>query len=188
LDGKYKQKHRIANARKQKRQLESQVNDNLAQVTTLNQDEEEEKKEIIMVDVDGRTFAQKDKGEQDTTTKDLDTTTDRTFVQSSYQSQSQREREQELKKTIESSSQLDVADKIVIAEGISSTHKYDNEDNILSFEFPINYKDLQNYMTRSYSNAEDNIKVWFNGRVNLKTGEVISSNLGRRSSSQAASG
>jgi hypothetical protein len=76
----------------------------------------------------------------------------------------------------------------VIVEGVSSTHKHDNEESILSFEFPINYKDLQNYLTISYSNAEDNIKVWLNGRVNLKTGEVISSNLGRLSSSQAANG
>jgi hypothetical protein len=193
LPAKYKLIYRVKNARKQKRQLEPTVNDKLARVTTLNQCEEKEegeKKEVIVLGVDGKIYRQRDEEkEPSSTTTDSSNTTDKASNQSSYSSQlDQQHQEQELKKTFEKPSQLDAADKIVIVEGVSSTHKHDNEDSILSFEFPINYKDLQNYLTISYSNAEDNIKVWLNGRVNLKTGEVISSNLGRLSSSQAANG
>ncbi len=179
LDEKYKQKRRVQNARKQKRQLESKVNDKLAQVTTLNQDdEEEEKKELIMVDVAGRTSAQKDEDEQATTTTDFDTTTDRTFVQPSYQLQPQQEQEQELKKAIENSSQLVTANKMVSTGSENKNDVYITKE-ILKFEFSMFYKDVQKYMAVLFRKQGGNGKVWFSGKIDKKTGVVISSTLGK---------
>lgn len=157
LPEKYKQKYRVKNARKQKRQLESKVNDKLAKVTTLNQDEEEEeeeeKKELIMVDVDGRTSTQKDEHEPpSTTTTDLDTTTtDMTFIIPIHllQSQKQQDQEQKLKKPIDQnhelvechSCQVLYDENLQLKETLKRSHQLITADKMLTEPHESTYDD-----------------------------------------------
>jgi hypothetical protein len=75
LDEKYKQKHRVANARKQHKQRKGQQqkpgsSEDLAKVTTLNQEDDKVKKELIILDVDGRAMPQENKDEQNDEVED----------------------------------------------------------------------------------------------------------------------
>src|SRR3954464_6430229 len=92
LPEKYKQKHKIENAKKQKKQKQEE-NNNLAAVTPLDN------KEVIIVDTDGRSssFLQRDDEDSSKTATDdddqPDLINDKTFTQSSSSSQQQIEQE-----------------------------------------------------------------------------------------------
>jgi hypothetical protein len=45
--------------------------------------------------------------------------------------------------------------------------------------FSTHYKELQNHMVLQFRNSGSRGKVWFNGKINIKTREVISTNIGR---------
>ncbi len=62
-----------------------------------------------------------------------------------------------------------------VEEVSESTH----ENDFLPFEFSMIYRELQNHLTLLYSKIGKHGKVWFSGKINKKTGAVISSNLGR---------
>jgi hypothetical protein len=204
LDEKYKQKVRVDNAKKKKQRLPKEFK--LATLPVLNQ--EVKKKEVIVLDVDGRMSIQKDEGEPpSTTTTDLDTmTTDRNFDQPYHRLKSQQDQDLkskkhidynheptechgcqvlydeniELKETLEKSSQLIIADKIASVSTVSThdNHAYTSND-ILPFEFSVPYKDTQRYMQGLFQKTGGDRRVWFNGKINTKTGVVTSSNVGR---------
>ena len=170
LDEKYKQKSRVKNAKKQKKKQQEY---NLAAVTPLNQEvevdaeDEEKNKILVQTDVDGRSYIQReDDKESSTTSNDSPTFTDKSFSQSSYQSQKEQEQFHEI------TSQLPVtsssADKMIITEGASIELSNDNDEDIIPFEFPINRKDIQDYLS-----MVDEDEIWINGIVNMKTKEVI---------------
>src|SRR3954451_8313854 len=85
LPEKYKQKHKIENAKKQKKQKQEE-NNNLAAVTPLDN------KEVIIVDTDGRSssFLQRDDEDSSKTESD-DSIDNKTFTQSSSSSQLEQE-------------------------------------------------------------------------------------------------
>jgi hypothetical protein len=138
--------------------------------------EEEEKQQkdkvVVMVGADGRSFSQPEgDAKMSTTSDDSPTFTDKSFGQPPYQSQKEQEQEQERH---EIPSQLTVtsivAGKKIIAEGASFEHFNDNDKDIMSFEFPINRRDLQNYL-----DSVDHDNIWLNGKINTRTKTIIHS-------------
>jgi hypothetical protein len=208
LDEKYKQKIRVDNARKQKQHQQEEEHknvDKLAAVTPLNEEVEEDKnKALVILGVDGRTSFRKDENEP--TTTDASTIRDNIVNETSYQLQQEQEQEQEqeLKEEVnpdlmESSAYKEMYDEnyeqeapekssqFISADNIPSTSEssyiYDNDidtfNDILPFEFFVYYTELQKFMASIFRSKGDNRKVWFNGKINKKTGVVVSSNLGR---------
>ena len=55
---------------------------------------------------------------------------------------------------------------------------YNNDKDILSFEFSLSRKDVQSYLDSSKSNTND--KVWLNVKVCLKTDKAIFATTGRQ--------
>lgn len=152
-----------------------------------------------------------DKEQSTASSDDYLTLEDKSFNQTSYQPQQEQEQEQQLKeqndhdlKESSSSKELDdethgqidapenSSELITATENIASqstsTSKYDNEadtpNDILPFEFSIIYRELRYHLTPLYSKIGDHGKVWFCGKINKKTGLVISTNLGRISQQQ----
>ncbi len=91
----------------------------------------------------------------------------------------------ELKEIVEKSSQFSTADKTVATEEPYRIHDDEMDKSILLFEFPMHCNELQNHMDLLFRNSGSDGKVWFNGKIVIKTGKVISKNFGRmdRSSS-----
>jgi hypothetical protein len=199
LDEKYKQKGRVKNAKTQKNHSKkNKVIGKLAAVTPPNpaveDGEREEKKEDIIIDTNGRiSIKEKDKS---LTTIDLSAITDKTIVPVPYQQEHSlkektnpgleecsscndlRDENRELKEALEKSSQFATADKILPVSA-TATYDIDKGNDILPFEFSTHYKELQNHMVLQFRNSGNRGKVWFNGKINIKTREVISTNIGR---------
>jgi hypothetical protein len=197
LDEKYKQEGPVNNAKKQKNpEQKDKAIDKLAVVTPLGQviEEREEEKEDIMMDTDGRiSIEEKDKPP---TTIDFSVITNKTIVPVSYPQEHQlkektnpgleecsscndlRDENRELKEALEKSSQFATADKILPVSA-TATYDIDKGNDILPFEFSTQYKELQNHMVLQFQNSGNRGKVWFNGKINIKTREVISTNIGR---------
>lgn len=73
---------------------------------------------------------------------------------------------------------------IITADKMVSTSTDDNDkdkdDETINFEFFMHYGVLQKRMASLFQKASS-VEVWFCGKINKKTGEVISSSLGRLS-------
>jgi len=208
LPEKYKQKHKVENAKKQKK-LNQEENNNLAAETPLDN------KEVIIVDADGSmtsTFFKEDEDDQPSKTATDDPIDDKTFTRPSSSSQ-QLEQEHNIKyddshsdnkikdldhnefnnqnliqdNILDKPSQLtDFSSKEIITEEEAITYKpsYDNDTDTLPFEYSKSYKEIRNYLTPLYSKIGDNGRIWFSGRINKNTGEVISHNFGRLNQQQ----
>lgn len=96
--------------------------------------------------------------------------TDKSAGQSSYSSQ-QEQKEQEQFDELHQSA--DIMNMTEHSKGASfeTTSCVDKEIYILPFEFPINRIDLQNYLDSL--NFDTDEKVWFNGKINTRTGKAI---------------
>ncbi len=199
LDEKYKQKSRVDNARKQKKEpKEPQVISKLAALPPLNQEVEEDDKKVIMLDTDGGITIQEDENDEPPTTT-CSSIMDKTFTTESYQQPSQ---EQEIKKDIDSQEKecisskdlsfengqlkkvIEKSNQLIQSENmVSSTTLIKNNrdiiDNILSCEFFMLFKKIREYMTPQHSRIGDAGKIWFNVKIDRETGNVISSNFGR---------
>ena len=204
LPEKYKQKHKIENAKKQKKQKQEE-NNNLAAVTPLDN------KEVIIVDTDGRSssFLQRDDEDSSKTESD-DSIDNKTFTQSSSSSQQQIEQEhqteyhdgnidnkskdpyyneiknQDLKQDDPLDKPItitDISNKEIVTEeeeeAITYKPSYDNDIDILPFEFSWPFRELRNYSAPLHSKIGDNGRVWFSGKINKNTGKVISQHFGR---------
>ncbi len=222
LPEKYKQKHRVENAKKQKREKEEV--DNLAVLLPLNQGEEEKKEEerrqAIMIDVDGRTIVQDDDDEVEEENKPviiLDTgnrpiiqedgdgdeshtvteSTDKTL--SIYQQESElkeqtngsleedsryeelNERNEESIEDLASSPLAANVDKIMTQTepcDLPPSNKTNIDNEILSFEFYKTFGEVSKYAKQFFLQGSDT-KIWFNGKIHLGTGKVVSSGFGR---------
>jgi hypothetical protein len=75
-------------------------------------------------------------------------------------------------------------DKMVVVAGVFSTDTYDNNKDILSFEFSVFYNDLQKFMAESFKRLGNNRKVWFGGNIDKRTSVVLASKLERLSQRQ----
>jgi len=210
LPEKYKQKHKIENAKKQKKQKQEE-NNNLAAVTPLDN------KEVIIVDTDGRSSSFLQRDDEDSSKTETDDSIDnKTFTRSSSSSQQQLEQEHQTEyhdSNIDNKSkdpyyneiknqdlkQDDTPDKASPITGISNketvteeaiTYKpsYDNDIDTLSFEFSCSFKELRNYSAPLHSKIGDNGRIWFSGRIHKNTGKVISHHFGRLNQQHGAEG
>jgi len=59
---------------------------------------------------------------------------------------------------------------MIITERASIELSNDNDENILSFEFPINRKDIEDYLSIS-----DEDEIWINGIINTITKKITQS-------------
>jgi hypothetical protein len=221
LDEKYKQKHRLANARKQQKmqrkgqQHEPGSTEDLAKVTTLNQEDDKVKKELIILDVGGRAVPQENKDEQNdeaeddeqssipgasSTAKHGSLTEEQSHHSQEHQQQQQEEQgdaynhdspnnspcleddegDAEPEEEFEVSLQPDGQDG---TDDISAQNNKPNElkGDVMDFEFHMLYGRVSKYMAPLFQKIGDGGKVWFCGKIDKKTGKVISSSLGRLS-------
>ncbi len=208
LDEKYKQKTRVDNARKQQQKQKVQQDEKLATVTSLNQEDAEDKKEVIVVDVDGRMSVQEEDESNDeqpfSTSKEPFTTKDGEYVVEATTTSSQ-EVEQPPKKqqalpdtqakilspkdqdsnSVEPEDISHNSSQIVASNSASSviSSKYindsDAEDHIIQFEFSLLYGEIRRHMAPLYQKIGDNGKIWFSGKIDKRTREVIYLKLGR---------
>jgi hypothetical protein len=80
---------------------------------------------------------------------------------------------------LEKASQLIISDKMVITEVPANTHDNEMDKGMLHFEFSMHYNEMQNHMDLLFGSKGNDGKVWFNVKIDIKTGEVISKNFGR---------
>jgi hypothetical protein len=159
LPEEYKQGYRISNAKKQKKNQKQKEATNLATLVLLNQkkdkkveeevegEEEEEKrknKDLIAIDVAGRTYIQRDNDAESSKTSDENSIlTDKSLRQPFYQLQ--KEQEQPVEKHSQLVDTSNVLDKMIITElEVSIEHSKDNDKDVMSFEFAINAGNMKN--------------------------------------------
>lgn len=199
LEEKYKQKIRVDNARKQKRQPESIVDNNLAVIPPLNAVVETDEITILELD-DPMPPSNNDDEDKKSTTSVIDASTaDISIVESSYQLQEQEKlkyqnnskinecssckdlyyKNLELEEALEKSNQMITADKLASVDTYGIVEDTDNQ--ILRFEFPIKFDDVRRNMAILIPNTGINGNIWFCGEINKNTGKVVSSRIGRLS-------
>ncbi len=204
LDEKYKQKSRIENARRQKKQnyLENEKDiDKLAAVTPLNQEYENDK--IILVEANGQAIVQKDGDNNDKLFSDMDdydSTKDNTQLLSSKLSHQKEQKQRlgmkndrlrlkecpsckelqlqnlELEEALRKLNQFTFADKMKSNNNNNKNAMISN--NILDFEFCKPYVELSKYVS-SFLPFGPTVDVWFSGKIDTSTRKVISSGYGR---------
>jgi len=119
-----------------------------------------------MVTTDGSSHIQSDEYNGPLSSDDNSSITiDKTFSNKLYQSQKEQNQR----------SKFEISNEGKEVSGPISEQSLDKD--ILSFVFPLDLRYLQSHLDSAKSNADD--KVWFNGIVDLKTGNVISAKLGR---------
>jgi hypothetical protein len=204
LDEKYKVKFRAENAKKQKPIPQRGLV--LAPVVALKQQKELEEvteqetieKVDTIVDAGDKISIEEEKRGEPYTTIDFSFMTDKTIVPVSYQQQQEHKLKEkpnkeleecssckdlydenlELKEVLQKSSQFATAD-MMLSTSATATYDVDKGNDVLPFEFSMLFRNIRNYMTPLHSRIGDNGEVWFNGKIDIKTGEVIYSNLGR---------
>jgi len=206
LEEKYKQKTRVKNALKQQKKQQPQQEpnpiDDLAKVTTLNQDAE--KKDVIILDAEGRSMLQaeeEDDGDEEEEIEDNhspvanvpSTTKNRPFSNPEEQQHEEpedtydydcldngavlkdSEQDKEIEELCQSSGQGEIGD--------ISNHNDKPcvpEGDILNFEFCMLNGTVRKYMTPTYKNSGgDSGKIWFSGKINRNTGKIVHASLGR---------
>ena len=196
LDEKYKQNSRVENARKQKKQQTFTANSDLAALTTLNSVTKDKK---ILIDTSGRAIfeeAQKNKDEDDRRITSIESSTisENAFPDlpsQKYQTGLAKEVEhldlvecsscmelklenEELKEALTKSSPFVTADKT--ASSLTDPNELDIHcDNLLTFAFYMLYDDLRKQMQSIFPNVCSYSKIWFIGKIDKSTGEVVSS-------------
>lgn len=53
------------------------------------------------------------------------------------------------------------------------------KENLLYFEFPLQFKRIQQHMSSLYGSIGDSGNIWFHGKIDTKSGKVIAANLGK---------
>ena len=204
LDEKYKQKPRVENARKQKKQNygedKEEDTDELAAVAPLNQELENDK--IILVGTHGQELVQRDgenngKPSSDTDDDFSEDNTESLTPNLSYQKGHEQQlgpkdepvslsecprckeicyENIELREIVEKQNQFTAADKMKNANDTNNDVKTPN--NILGFEFCKPYWELSQFVG-SFLRFGNSAEVWFSGTIDTSTGKVVSSGYGR---------
>jgi len=168
LPAKYKKEHRRKNALKQKNKIRNKIN--LAPLSALKQPEclqtdveekEEEKvkqkeKVAVMVGAYGRSITQikEDKESSENESEDPN----RHYINEQGDI---HEKPRPL---------TDIENKAKITDEAFVEHSFENEKDILPFEFPINRKDIIDYLS-----TVDGDVLWINGIINKITKKIIHS-------------
>ncbi len=204
LDEKYKQKPRIENARKQKKQhyLEDKEGiEKLAAVTPLNQSLENDK--IILVAAHGeQELSQSEVENNEKPYSEMDTNSTEENIKSlphklSYQKEIEQQlgpknkpiipnecpscielsyKNNQLREALGKLNQFTSADKMKNAK--DANKDVNTANNIVDFEFCEPLGELCNYLESLFQlgNSES---VWFSGKIDTSTGKVVSSGYGR---------
>jgi hypothetical protein len=194
LDEKYKQKHLVDNAKKQKRQQDRQDgNENLAALPPLNQ--EARNKEV---DSDGRSVKEKNQVPSKTVNTSITDSTFHTRASSQRLELKKQANDDlkecssckelcfenlELKEALEKATPLVTADKVFTASSLS-TSIHDNHqevaDDFLEVEFALLFRDVREYLASLSTEIDDgSSKVWFSCKIDKKSDHVISAKTGR---------
>jgi hypothetical protein len=209
LDEKYKQKPRMQNARKQQKRLrrhQPDSIDNLAALPPLNQ--EAEPKKVVMLGVEGEAMLQEEEEEHDPddegdggdaqSTITIESSTTKcdslTQLEPPYPQEQQKEPEKpstaypngnDLRgEDAEPEEDLEVPSQFIgqdeAAHAFTHNNKPDEPEGvILNFEFSMVFRDIRNHMATIFKNVGDRGNVWFSGKIDRKTGKVISAGFGR---------
>ena len=151
LPAKYKQKHRIDNAKKQKKNVK--IEHNLAPLSALNQpqheieEEEQKKKQMMTVTIgpDGRSYIQSENNGEPS-------------------DNAQEDIHEKPRPLTDTSNKAKITKEAVV----------ENDKDILPFEVSWPFRELRNYSAQLHSKIGDNGRVWFSGTINKNTGKVIS--------------
>jgi hypothetical protein len=170
LDDKYKQSHRVENAKKQNKkqnpfgEYKENVED-LASLPTLNQEGQTDK--IIMVEVNGQPVDHKD-WDDTSVLNDADPFGENKVIEKESSQNVQ------LKESIRKPSPLTASDNT------KNIHGYKNKSEIavINFEFFKTYREVSNY-AKPFFYKGNNSEIWFHGKIDITTGKVISSDFGR---------
>jgi len=196
LPEKYKQKHRVENAKKQRQKVEKKLDG----VQPLKEIEEEEKtKQPMLVNIDGSTSIQNhDDGELDIGIQDL--TTSNSFESSIYYPNQQQQSLQEeknheeeineypnFKETPSSESQNpnddQDLDQLISTDGNNVTSENKNKiipsNNMLDLEFSMPFDRIQKHMVPLFSKIGRSGLIWFHIKVNTKKSEIVYYDFGR---------
>jgi hypothetical protein len=174
LPKEYKQEYRRKNALRQNKILKDLSSEPQSALNKQHDKEvkveckKQKNKAVVMVDTDGSSHIQSDEY-TGLLSSDAPSsiTIDKTFNNRLYQSLQWQEQP----------SKFEISNEDKKASRAISEQSLDKD--ILSFEFPLDCcRYLQSHLNSDKSNADD--KVWFNGVLYLKTGEVISAYIGKQ--------
>lgn len=82
----------------------------------------------------------------------------------------------ELSETVKKITFLKTADDMLVSS-ISLINE--NQLDPVGFEFPLQFGDVSKYIDAEYSRMGDDAKIWFSGKIDKKSGHVISAKTGR---------
>ncbi len=206
LPEKYKQKHRVKNAKKQKQNKAIKEDEKLAAIiprkiplnSEIEEEEEDKKKQVMLVNVDGSTSIQNDDDDSELESESENQVTGNPFKVPDYHQQQSFKQEKndhkELKENsnfkgaLSSSENQNTKDDqnldqpIYNNENRSTTENKNNISsniNIKNFEFSMKVRTIREYIMYRFSTLGDNGSIWFSGKLDVKTGKVVFSNLGR---------
>jgi hypothetical protein len=83
----------------------------------------------------------------------------------------------ELKDALAKATKLATADK-ELPSIFSSTTSNQRKD-VLEFEFPLRFSEVRTHMASIFKQVGDRGEVWFSGRIDKMTGQVIAAKIGR---------
>ena len=166
LDEKYKEKHRVANARKQKRK--ESIEDLAASVPL----EQEKPKQQIAATKNGKSVIINETSKNTEALSRADESDSEKCPNCSVL----RLRNQELEEALRKATTLSTADTLHSTANIIP----DEESEI---EFSLPYQCVQQYMAAEYQRRKS--KVWFSVKINVNVKKVTSAKAGRISESEA---
>ena len=201
LDNKYKQSHRVENAKKQNKKQNpskhSERVEKLASLSTLNQENRNDK--IIVVEASGQSMIQENENtdndsnknsfeEKEITNEPHNIWTPPNLVSKTEPQPVLKKKDhldecagcQELQaKIIELSDALKKATQFVIADQPNSQDKSLENSNIIQFEYSMVFDKMQKYLAQLFPKIHSYGDVWLKGQIDKKTGKVISIDFGR---------
>ncbi|HYF98870.1 MAG TPA: hypothetical protein VD815_02135 [Candidatus Saccharimonadales bacterium] len=173
LDEKYKQKPRVENARKQKKQERSIGKDNLASLPSLTPVTKDKK---ILVDANGRvSFEEDGEGDEDQIDEDNKSST---LIESSTTVWEERPLNNEQKgEDLKQSSQSVMDDMLILDSTAERELDVSSSIDLFPFVFSMHYGDLREQMRTIFPNTCSYTEIWFSGKIDKNTGEVLSASF-----------
>jgi hypothetical protein len=200
LDDKYKKSYRAENAKKQnKKQTPNEYKEGVEKLASIPTRNPVTKDKKILIDTDGRILFEENHDDKDEDDKRFTSMKSATTIKNDYPEVYSHEHEhkqskqveylglvecseckelqmenEELKEALKRSSQFVTADK-AISDVMTRDESDVNSNDWIPFAFPMLYEDLRKQMQSIFSNACSYSEIWFSGKVNRKTREVLSS-------------
>ena len=66
-------------------------------------------------------------------------------------------------------------------ENLAENHDNNLNEQLLDFEFCLKFKEIQQHMAPLFNKIGWNGDVWFHGKINKNSGQVVEANIGRNS-------